>query len=156
MGYALKLGGRVTPLTGMIDPKVLIEGRRNTIVYEQDEDVRAHIFKLFATNHSPQSGAGRVVRLRLLGPLARLAGRRETICVVPEGATVHDLLMTLAARYGPEFASALLRAPGELHTHVRVFVDGADADPHDPVAVGPAAAPEVTVLVMPIFEGGSR
>ena len=107
-------------------------------------------------DRSQQSGAGRTVRLRLLGPLARLAGRRETTCAVAEGATVRDLLMALAARYGPEFASALLRAPGELHTHVRVFVDGADADPHDPVVTGPAAAPEVTVLVMPIFEGGSQ
>ena len=96
------------------------------------------------------------VRLRLLGPLARLAGRRETTCAVADGATVHDLLMALAARYGPEFAAALLRAPGELHTHVRVFVDGADADPRDPVVTGPTAAPEITVLVMPIFEGGSQ
>ena len=102
---------------------------------------------------SPQSGAGRTVRVRLLGPLARLAGRRETTCDVPEGATVRDVLITLAARHGPEFASALLRAPGELHTHVRVFVDGADVDPHDPIVAG---APEVTVLVMPIFEGGSQ
>jgi len=107
-------------------------------------------------DHSPQSGAGRVVRLRLLGPLARLAGRRETTCAVAEGATVRDLLLALAARHGPEFAAALLRAPGELHTHVRVFVDGADAEPNDLVGGGPTPAPEVTVLVMPIFEGGSR
>lgn len=100
--------------------------------------------------------AGRTVRLRLLGPLARLAGRRETTCAVPEGATVRDLLLTVAARHGPEFSAALLRAPGELHTHVHVFVDGVDADPLDPLAAGPAAAAEVTVLVMPIFEGGSR
>ena len=35
MAYALKLEGGVMPLTGLIDPKVLIEGGRNTIVYEQ-------------------------------------------------------------------------------------------------------------------------
>ena len=57
MGYALKVGGAVVPLTGLIDPKVLIEGGRNTIVYEQDETVRDGVFKLFATNHSPASGA---------------------------------------------------------------------------------------------------
>jgi tetraether lipid synthase len=57
MGYALKVGGTVVPLTGLIDPKVLIEGGRNTIVYEQDETVREGVFKLFATNHSPASGA---------------------------------------------------------------------------------------------------
>ena len=58
MGYALKLDGKVVPLTGMIDPKILIEGGRNTIVYEQDDVVRENIFRLFATNHSPQSSAG--------------------------------------------------------------------------------------------------
>ena len=57
MAYALKGGGKVTPLTGLIDPRILIDGGRNTIVYEQDESVREGIFKLFATNHSPESGA---------------------------------------------------------------------------------------------------
>ncbi len=56
MGYALKVGGTVVPLTGLIDPNTLIEGGRNTIVYEQDEAVRQGVFKLFATNHSPASG----------------------------------------------------------------------------------------------------
>jgi len=57
MAYALKLGEKVVPLTGMIDPKVLIEGGRNTIVYEEDDAVREGVFRLFATNHSPKSGA---------------------------------------------------------------------------------------------------
>ncbi|MEO8195887.1 MAG: radical SAM protein [Thermoanaerobaculia bacterium] len=58
MAYALKLGGEVVPLTGMIDPKILIEGGRNSIVYERDPAVREGLFKLFATNHSPESSAG--------------------------------------------------------------------------------------------------
>ena len=75
MAYALKLDGRVVPLTGIIDPKILIEGGRNTIVYEQDDSVREGIFKLFATNHSPQSSAG---TLRdLLCCLPRLAAPAE-------------------------------------------------------------------------------
>lgn len=57
MAYALKLGGKVTPLSGSIDPQILIEGGRNTIRLEQDPAIRAGIFKLFATNHSPQSSA---------------------------------------------------------------------------------------------------
>jgi 7,8-dihydro-6-hydroxymethylpterin dimethyltransferase len=58
MAYALKFGGTVTPLTGLIDPQVLISAGRNTIVYEQDAGIRDGIIKLFATNHSPESGAG--------------------------------------------------------------------------------------------------
>jgi hypothetical protein len=57
MAYALKVDGKVVPLTGLIDPAVLIEGGRNTILYEQDDAVREGEFKLFATNHSPDSGA---------------------------------------------------------------------------------------------------
>ncbi len=75
MAYAIKLGGKVVPLTGMIEPEVLINGGRNTIVYEQDEKIREGVFKLFATNHSPRSGAG---TLRdLLCCLPRLAAPPE-------------------------------------------------------------------------------
>ncbi len=69
MAYAMKLGGKVVPLTGMIDPQVLIDGGRNTIIYERDEAVRKHIFKLFATNHSPQSQATTL---------------RELLCCLPQ------------------------------------------------------------------------
>jgi uncharacterized radical SAM superfamily Fe-S cluster-containing enzyme len=57
MAYALKLGGRIVPLTGLVDPQLLIEGGRNTVVYEQEDGLRAGIFRLFATNHSPESSA---------------------------------------------------------------------------------------------------
>jgi 7,8-dihydro-6-hydroxymethylpterin dimethyltransferase len=59
MAYALKLGGKTVPLTGMVPPEVLIDGAKNTIVYEQEPGLRDHIFKLFATNHSPSSQASR-------------------------------------------------------------------------------------------------
>lgn len=55
MAYALKLGGNVVPLTGLIDPQILINGGGNTIVYEEDQAVREGVLKLFATNHSPES-----------------------------------------------------------------------------------------------------
>jgi uncharacterized radical SAM superfamily Fe-S cluster-containing enzyme len=57
MAYALKLDGKIIPLTGLIDADVLMNGARNTIVYEQDPAIRDCLFKLFATNHSPESGA---------------------------------------------------------------------------------------------------
>ncbi|HEU4965030.1 MAG TPA: radical SAM protein [Bacilli bacterium] len=55
MGYALKLGGEVLPLTGLINPDVLLQGGRNTIVFEQDETLKNRVFELFSTNHSPES-----------------------------------------------------------------------------------------------------
>jgi uncharacterized radical SAM superfamily Fe-S cluster-containing enzyme len=57
MAYALKLGGKVVPLTGLIDPQILIDGARNTINYEQEAAVHDGLFKLLATNHSPSSSA---------------------------------------------------------------------------------------------------
>ncbi|MGA8442611.1 MAG: radical SAM protein [Candidatus Sulfotelmatobacter sp.] len=69
MAYALKLKGKVIPLTSMIPPEVLINGAANTILYEQDPAVRSNLFKLFATNHSPRSGAGSL---------------RELLCCLPK------------------------------------------------------------------------
>ncbi|HZL28646.1 MAG TPA: radical SAM protein [Acidobacteriaceae bacterium] len=69
MAYAMKIGGKVVPLTGMIDPDVLINGGRNTIIYEREPAIRDHIFKLFSTNHSPQSQASTL---------------RELLCCLPQ------------------------------------------------------------------------
>ncbi len=76
MAYAMKVGGAVVPLTGMIDPDVLINGGRNTIIYERDEAIRSQIFKLFATNHSPQSQA---------------ATLRELLCCLPQVLAPREL-----------------------------------------------------------------
>lgn len=70
MAYALKIGGQVIPLTSLIEPQVLIDGARNTIVFEQDDNLRAHIFKLFATNHSPESSASTLRELLCCLPMA--------------------------------------------------------------------------------------
>lgn len=69
MAYALKLGSKTVPLTGMVPPDVLIDGARNTIVYEQEIGLREHLFRLFATNHSPESQASTL---------------RELLCCLPK------------------------------------------------------------------------
>jgi hypothetical protein len=71
MAYALKLDGRVTPLTGMIDPEILINAGRNTIVFEADENLHRQLFKVFSTSHSPQSSA---------------ASLRDLLCCLPQVA----------------------------------------------------------------------
>jgi uncharacterized radical SAM superfamily Fe-S cluster-containing enzyme len=57
MAYALKMGDQVVPLTRYVSPETLVSKGRNTIVVERDEALRAHVFELFATNHSPESQA---------------------------------------------------------------------------------------------------
>jgi len=89
MAYALKLGDRVIPLTGLIDPQILINGRRNTIVFEQDDEVREQIFKLFATNHSPQSSASSLRDLLCCLPTA----------AVPEGLSYRNLFRVIIMQF---------------------------------------------------------
>lgn len=95
MAYALKLAGTVTPLTSMIPREVLINGAANTIIYEQDNGIREHLqkhpellikatanpvkeglFKLFSTNHSPESQA---------------ASLRELLCCLPRIVSPKEL-----------------------------------------------------------------
>ena len=67
-GLRTENGRQSRPLTGLMDPQVLINGARNTIVYEEEPGVRDCLFKLFATNHSPESGA---------------ASLRDLLCCLP-------------------------------------------------------------------------
>src|SRR6185369_13671232 len=57
MGYALKIGDQMVPLTRHFDPKTLVDGSKNTIVFEHDQSAKDMVFKLFSTNHSPESQA---------------------------------------------------------------------------------------------------
>ena len=52
MGYALKLGGQVFPMTRYVDPTDLLNNSKNTIVYEQDEQLHAQMIKIFSTGIS--------------------------------------------------------------------------------------------------------
>lgn len=52
MGYALKVSGQVIPMTRYVDPAMLLNNSRNTIVYEQDEVLHQHLLKIFSTGIS--------------------------------------------------------------------------------------------------------
>jgi 7,8-dihydro-6-hydroxymethylpterin dimethyltransferase len=52
MGYALKIDGKVLPLTRFLNPDDLLDNSRNTIVYEQDPHLHAHMIQLFSTGNS--------------------------------------------------------------------------------------------------------
>jgi len=98
----------------------------------------------------------RMVPVKFLGFLQRLTGAREERLEMDEGATVADLLEALAARHGPEFGQAIFRAPGEVHTYLRVFLDEEEAAPSDRLMAEGAEPAAVRVLIVPGFEGGSR
>ncbi len=52
MGYVLKLNNQVFPLTRYVDPMVLLNNSKNTIVYEQDEQLHEQLIKVFSTGVS--------------------------------------------------------------------------------------------------------
>jgi uncharacterized radical SAM superfamily Fe-S cluster-containing enzyme len=73
MAYAIKTPERTVPLTRWLDPQTLVEGSGNTIVFERDEAMRGmvkdQVFKLFSTNHSPESQANCLSELMCCLPL---------------------------------------------------------------------------------------
>ncbi len=69
MGYALKLGGQVFPLTRLIDPSDLLDNSRNTIIYEQDEHLKQHLLRLFSTANSVDALADDLHELMCCLPL---------------------------------------------------------------------------------------
>ena len=71
MGYALKLGSKVTPLTSLIPPEVLLKAGGSTIVYERDPALRNEVFKLFSTSHSPESATIALRQLLCCLPLVK-------------------------------------------------------------------------------------
>ncbi|HTT24051.1 MAG TPA: radical SAM protein [Candidatus Sulfotelmatobacter sp.] len=112
MAYALKLNGKVTPLTSMIPPEVLIKGAANTILYEQEPAVREGLFKLFATNHSPQSQAGTL---------------RELLCCLPKvwipNAITADRVETDASPVPQKRSDVALSHPGLTYENIfRVII----------------------------------
>ncbi len=70
MAYALKLGGDIIPLTGLIDPQMLLAGEgNNTIAYEHQAAFREQLFRTFSTGHSPDGQALSLKQLLCCLPL---------------------------------------------------------------------------------------
>jgi 7,8-dihydro-6-hydroxymethylpterin dimethyltransferase len=63
MGYALKLGGAVFPLTRYLDPAILLDGSRNTIVYEQESAIHDQLLRIFSTGISVDKVEGNMQQL---------------------------------------------------------------------------------------------
>jgi hypothetical protein len=89
MAYALKLGGCVTPLTGKIDPKLLLHGEGNTIMYERDPRVRNLLFELFSTAASPAGSATSLRQLLCCLPLVE----------VPESVTYDNIFRIIIMQF---------------------------------------------------------
>ena len=89
MAYALKLKGKVIPLTGMIDPDAYVKMMPNSVLYEQNEELKSKIFDLFSTSHSPKSAATSLKQLLCCLPMM----------AVPEGITYENVFRVLIVQF---------------------------------------------------------
>jgi len=89
MAYALRTPAGLQPLTRYLDPKTLVDSSRNTIVFERDPDLKAQVFKLFSTNHSPESQAGCLSELMCCLPQI----------TAPAGLSYRDVFRVLVVQF---------------------------------------------------------
>jgi 7,8-dihydro-6-hydroxymethylpterin dimethyltransferase len=57
IGYAIRRGRGLIPLSRLIDPRRLLSLGGNTICYEQDPEIHRHVKQLFSASASPSSAA---------------------------------------------------------------------------------------------------
>lgn len=76
MAYAVKRPSGPVAISGMIDPQVLIDHGRNTIVYEADARIRSEMVKAYSTAHGPEGAAGALAKLLCCLPgIGSVAGK---------------------------------------------------------------------------------
>jgi uncharacterized radical SAM superfamily Fe-S cluster-containing enzyme len=89
MGYALKVDGKVIPLTGLINPEMFVKIMPNSVLYEQNEELKRQIFELFSTSHSPVSAASSLKQLLCCLPMLS----------VPEGITYSNIFRVMIVQF---------------------------------------------------------
>jgi 7,8-dihydro-6-hydroxymethylpterin dimethyltransferase len=89
MAYALKVKGQVIPLTGLFDSQSYVDMMPNSVLYEQNAELKNRIFDLFSTSHSPQSSAASLKQLLCCLPMLP----------VPEGISYENIFRILIVQF---------------------------------------------------------
>ena len=71
MGYVLKLAGQHIPLTRYINPADLLDNSKNTIVYEQDQELHRKMFEIFSTGTSADNASSKLHSLLCCLPFVK-------------------------------------------------------------------------------------
>ncbi len=74
MGYALKLGGEIVPLTRYFSPEELLATSRNTVNFETMPEVHDKLIKLFSTGNSPQACTDTIADIMCCLPQVQMQG----------------------------------------------------------------------------------
>jgi 7,8-dihydro-6-hydroxymethylpterin dimethyltransferase len=89
MAYALKINGKVIPLTGLFDPETFAKVMPNSVLYEQDSDLKKRLFELFSTSHSPRSAVVSLKQLLCCLPMV----------AVPEGLSYENIFRVMIVQF---------------------------------------------------------
>jgi 7,8-dihydro-6-hydroxymethylpterin dimethyltransferase len=89
MAYALKVKDQVIPLTGLFDDQSYVEMMPNSVLYEQNSELKSRIFDLFSTSHSPMSSAASLKQLLCCLPMLP----------VPEGISYENIFRILIVQF---------------------------------------------------------
>lgn len=89
MAYALKIKGKVIPLTGLFDTPTFVDMVPNSVLYEQHPELKQQIFELFSTGHSPSSAATSLKQLLCCLPLMP----------VPTGFTYENIFRIMIVQF---------------------------------------------------------
>ncbi len=89
MAYALKVKGQVIPLTGLFDSQTYVDIMPNSVLYEQNPELKSRTFDLFSTSHSPQSSAVSLKQLLCCLPMLP----------APEGISYENIFRILIVQF---------------------------------------------------------
>jgi len=93
------------------------------------------------------------VRVKFMGDLRAVIGKRDETMTLPQGSTVGDLFASLCRSYGEPFVSRVFSKAGALQHYVLVFVNGENIKEAGGLGRRLEES-EVEIIMLPMFEGG--
>lgn len=93
------------------------------------------------------------VKVKLMGDIAGVFGKRDFELALPDGATVGQLLRNLCEKYGQSFSKEIFNAAGGLMPTLAIFVNGEDIKSLNGLDTAVSGS-KVELVVLPIYEGG--
>jgi MoaD family protein len=103
--------------------------------------------------HGTMEANSVTVKVKFMGDLRAIVGKRETTTNLPQGSTVKDLLTSLCDNYGEAFTARVLNQMGNLEHYVLVFLNGKNIKELEGLATILGEG-EVEFMMLPMFEGG--
>ncbi len=93
------------------------------------------------------------VKIKFMGDLRAVVGKRDLTMNLPQGSTIGDLLTCLSNLYGEPFSRWVFTQAGDLHHYILIFMNGRNIREAGELAVKLEES-EVEIIMLPMFEGG--